>query len=180
MIPSLLVVPEVSAMAMAGDGIAFTVIVCVAVAVHPLAFVAVTVYVVVAAGETEIAAVFWPELHTYDVPPEAVSVTAAPLQMIPSLLVVPEVSAMAMAGDGMAFTVIVCVAVAIHPLAFVAVTVYVVVAAGETEIAAVFCPELHTYDVPPEAVSVTAAPIQMIRSLLVVPAVSAMAMTGVG
>ena len=135
---------------------------------------------VVAAGETEIAAVFWPELHTYDVPPEAVSVTAAPLQMIPSLLVVPEVSAMAMAGDGMAFTVIVCVAVAIHPLAFVAVTVYVVVAAGETEIAAVFCPELHTYDVPPEAVSVTAAPLQMIPSLLATPDVSETVIDGVG
>jgi len=57
--------------------------------------------------------------------------------MIPSLLVVPDISVTAMDGVGSALTVIVCDDVAVQPSAFVIVTVYVVFTMGETVIAAV-------------------------------------------
>ena len=60
--------------------------------------------------------------------PVAVSVTLLPVQM-------EELEAFAVT-VGSGFTVIVFVAVAVHPLAFVPVTVYVVVVAGVTENAA--------------------------------------------
>lgn len=66
-------------------------------------------------------------------PPVAVRVTLAPLQMVPSLLAVPEVSATVIAGIGSGLTVMVVDAVAVHPSALVTVTVYVVVTIGETE-----------------------------------------------
>ena len=98
----------------------------------------------VVVGITVMAAVAAPVLHTYVVPPEAVSVAEAPLQMIPSLLATPEVSVTAMAGVGSGFTVMVVEAVAEQPAALVTVTVYVVVVVGETVIAAVDMPVLQT------------------------------------
>ncbi len=144
MIPSLLFVPDISVTAMDGVGSALTVIVDDEVAVHPSAFVIVTVYVVFKIGETVIAAVVWDGvvLQTYVsviAPPLAVSVALAPVQMIPSLLFVPDISVTAMDGAGSALTVIVDDEVAVHPSAFVTVTVYVVFTIGDTVIAAVVC-----------------------------------------
>jgi bifunctional ADP-heptose synthase (sugar kinase/adenylyltransferase) len=61
--------------------------------------------VVVVAGDTVIAAVAAPLLQEYVPPPEAVSVADAPAQIVPSLLVAPDVSLTAMAADGNVFTV---------------------------------------------------------------------------
>ncbi len=66
------------------------------------------------------------------VPPEAVSVVGCVGQTIE---LVGETEMF-----GIALTMIVFVAIPTHPFAFVAVTVYVVVAEGETEIAVVVCP----------------------------------------
>jgi len=66
-------------------------------------------------------------------PPVAVRVTLAPLQIVPSLLAVPDVSVTVIEGVGSGLTVIVFDAVAVHPSALVTVTVYVVVTIGETE-----------------------------------------------
>ena len=52
--------------------------------------------------------------HKYP-PPEAVKVAEAPAQMMPSLLVVPEVSVTTMAGTGKGLTVMVLVAVPTQP-----------------------------------------------------------------
>ena len=60
--------------------------------------------------------------------------------MIPSSLVVPDVSVTSMEGVGSIFTVIVVVAVAVQPLTSVTVTVYVVVVVGDLVIAAVDSP----------------------------------------
>jgi hypothetical protein len=70
-------------------------------------------------------------------------VALAPRQMIPSLLVVPDVSTTVVAGVGSGFTVIVVVDTAVQPAALVTVTVYVVVPPGVTEIEAVFAPVLQ-------------------------------------
>ena len=64
-----------------------------------------------------------PVLQTYDVPPVPVSVAAAPLQIMPSLFMVPEVSATVMPAVGSGFTVMVVVAVEEQLFAFVTVTV---------------------------------------------------------
>ena len=65
---------------------------------------------VVTAGETEITAPAEPLLHEYVLPPEAVSVADAPVQMIPSLLPAPEVSVTETDPEGLLFTtsVVVC------------------------------------------------------------------------
>ena len=55
---------------------------------------------------------------------------------------------------GNVLTVTVAVEVAVHPLALVTVTVYVVVEGGLTVILAVICPPDQAYDVPPVAVRV--------------------------
>ena len=94
-----------------GEGSAFTVTVPVAVAVHPAALVAVTVYV--PAVEVVIEVVTAPVLHEYDVPPVAVRVAVAPAH-IDGLFTV---------GVGSAFTVTTVLAVAVQPLAAVTVTV---------------------------------------------------------
>ena len=78
-------------------------------------------------------------LQLYTVPPDAVSVALAPEQIVPSLGVVPEVSTTAILGVGSAFTVMVVDEVAVQPFALVTVTVYVVLAIGETVTAAVVC-----------------------------------------
>jgi hypothetical protein len=56
-------------------------------------------------------------------PPLAVSVALAPVQIVPSLFVEPEVSATEIEAVGSALTVIVWEAVAVHPSALVIVTV---------------------------------------------------------
>ena len=75
-----------------------------------------------ALGVTVMAAVVAPEFQEYVVPPLAVSVAVAPMQIVPSLGV-PEVSVTAIAAVGAGLTVIVVVAVAVQPLAFVTVAV---------------------------------------------------------
>ena len=75
------------------------------------------------AGVTVIEVVVAPVLQAYEDPPVPVRVAEAPMQMIPSLLVVPEVSATVIPGVGSGFTVIVVVAVAEQLFAFVTVTV---------------------------------------------------------
>jgi len=104
-------------------GSGFTMIVLIAVAEQLLAFVTVTVYVVVVAGLTVIAAVVAPVLQAYVPPPVPVNVAEVPEQMIPSLLVVPEVSATVIPAVGKGFTVIVVVELAVQPAALVTVTV---------------------------------------------------------
>ena len=64
-----------------------------------------------------------PVLHAYVPPPVPVRVAEAPLQIMPSLFVVPDVSATVMPAVGSGFTVMVVVAVAEQLFAFVTVTV---------------------------------------------------------
>ena len=70
-----------------------------------------------------IAVVVAPVLQEYVPPPVPVSVTLAPVQMMPSLLAVPEVSATVIPGVGNGLTVMVRVVEAVQPFAFVTVTV---------------------------------------------------------
>ena len=63
-----------------------------------------------------------PVFQEYVVPPLAVSVAGEPLQSVPSFGV-PEVSVTEIAAVGRGLTVIVVVAVAVQPLAFVTVAV---------------------------------------------------------
>lgn len=105
-------------------GVGLTVINRVAVDEHPLD-VPVTVYVVVVVGETATdVPVSDPGIHVYVVAPAAVIEVELPEQIVVFDAVVVTV--------GVGFTVIKRVAVAVHPLAAVPVTVYVVVAVGET------------------------------------------------
>jgi hypothetical protein len=116
-------------------GRGLTIIVRVAVLVQPVAVVVpVTVYVVVATGDTVIAAVVIPPgCQLYVLALAAVMVVDPPIQMAEELTLVVTF------GNG--FTIIVRVAVLVQPVAVVVpVTVYVVVAAGETVIAAVVIP----------------------------------------
>ena len=75
-----------------------------------------------ALGVIVMAAVVAPVFQEYVVPPLAVSVAEAPMQIVPSLGV-PEVSVTAIAAVGAGLTVIVVVAVDEQPLAFVTVAV---------------------------------------------------------
>jgi hypothetical protein len=175
-----LALPEVSVTVIVGVGSGFTVIVVDVVDEQPLPSVTVTVYEVVAVGDLVIAAVSSPELQVYEVPPEAVSEALAPLQIVPSSFVVPDVSVTTIDGIGSGFTVIVVAVVVSQPSEFVTVTVYVVVVAGDSVIAAVASPVSHAYEVPPDAVITTLAPSQIVPSLLVTPDVSAIVTDGVG
>jgi len=179
-----LVVPEVSATEIDAVGSALTIIVVDEVSVQPSELVTVTVYVSSAIGDTLIAAVVCGGvvLQLYDVPPLAVSVALSPVQIVPSLLVVPDVSATVIIGIGSALTVIVEEEVAVHPSAFVTVTVYVVFVLGETVIAAVVCGGVvfQLYEVPPLAVSVALSPVQIVPSSGVMPDISVTTMDGVG
>ena len=77
-------------------------------------------------GETDIDCEVWVGvvLHTYELyAVVTATVTAEPIQMVPSLEVVPLISVYPTAGVGSGFTVTVEVAVAVHPFAAVAVTV---------------------------------------------------------
>ena len=69
-----------------------------------------------------IEAVVAPVFQEYVVPPEAVSVAEAPMQIVPSFGV-PEVSVTAIEAAGAGFTVMVVVAVVVQPMAFVTVAV---------------------------------------------------------
>jgi hypothetical protein len=91
-------------------------------------------------------------LHRNDVPPDAVSVEEPPTQTDGLAGVMLHV------GAGLIVTVVEHELV--HPLAFVTVTVYVVVAVGLTVIEAVVAALLHRNDVPPDAVSVEEPPTQ--------------------
>ena len=64
-----------------------------------------------------------PVLQAYVPPPVPVNVAEVPEQMIPSLLVVPEVSATVIPVVGKGLTVMVVVAEAVQPAALVTVTV---------------------------------------------------------
>ena len=64
-----------------------------------------------------------PVLQAYVPPPVPVRVADAPAQMIPSLAVVPDVSATVVPAVGKGFTVMVVVAEAVQPFALVTVTV---------------------------------------------------------
>ena len=86
-------------------------------------------------------------LHKNVIPPEAVNVTGSPGQMGGTTQMIAHI--------GAGFTVTVTEQDEVHPLASVTVTVYVVVDAGLTVMAAVVAALLHRNDVPPEAVSVT-------------------------
>lgn len=88
-------------------GKAFTVIACDALFVHPLTSEMVTVYVVVDAGVTVIDCVVAAEaLQEYEVADDDVNVTEALVQVIPSLLAVPDDSVIEIVGaDGAEFTV---------------------------------------------------------------------------
>ena len=104
-----------------GNG--FTVTVTVCVLVQPLAFVPVTVYVVLTVGFTVIIAPVDPPYdQLYVVPPDAVSVLVCPLHIVVGLTV--------MVGFGL--TVIDTVWVLVQPEALVPVTVYEVVTVGHT------------------------------------------------
>ena len=107
-----------------GLGVTLTVTVCVLV--QPLTAVPVTVYVVVPAGLTVTGdPVSDPGIHAYVDAPPPVSVVLLPAQIV-------ELPALAVT-VGVVFTVTVRVPVVVQPFAAVAVTVYVVVVAGETD-----------------------------------------------
>ena len=102
-----------------------------------------TVYVVVEVGFTVIEAVVSVVFHRYVPPPEAVRVTGSPEQTVPSLLVIPEVSATLIEAVGRAFTTIAWLVVVEQLFALVTITMYVVVAVGDTVIEAVVSRVLH-------------------------------------
>ncbi len=110
-----------------------TVTLPVAVAEHPDALVAVTVYVVVVAGETVIDAVVAPVLHT-NVHPAAVAVI---VPLLPAHILI-----LLTVGVGLVELVTVEFADAVHPTELVPVTEYV--PAVVVEILAVVAPVLHT------------------------------------
>jgi hypothetical protein len=98
------------------------------------------------------AAVVAPLLQAYVPPPAAVNVVLPPLQ-------ITDVPVMLAVGNGLTVTAL--VAVAVHPLALVTVTVYVASAVGLTGIVAVVAPVLHKYVPPPVAVKVVVPPLQI-------------------
>lgn len=132
-------------------GVGLTVINRVAVEEHPVD-VPVTVYVVVDVGETVTELpVNDPGIHEYVVAPEAVIEVELPEQIVVLDAVVVTV--------GVGFTVIKRVAVAVHPLAAVPVTVYVVVVVGETVTGEpVREPGIQAYVAAPVAVNVVELP----------------------
>ena len=133
-----------------------------AVPVQPLAAVPVTVYVVVAVGLTMMPAVVCPLLHSNVVAgrlDETFRVEGSPKQMAPALAVTVS--------TGFGNTVMVTEPVVTHPSGLVTVTLYVVVATGETVIEAVFPPLLHRNVLPGislVAVSTEFSPTQILAS----------------
>jgi hypothetical protein len=137
-------------------GIGLTVTVATAV-LEQLPVVPVTVYEVVVAGVTEIELVIAPVLQAYEVAPEAVKVAVAPAQMVGEFTI----------GAAVGLTVTVATAEDVQPNE-VPVTVYEVVAAGETEIGLVTSPVLQVYEVAPAPVKVAVPPGQMVGEFTVV------------
>ena len=99
-------------------------------------------------------------LHKYVPPPPAVKIVEPPLQIVTFALVVAV---------GTVFTVITTDDVAVHPLTFVTVTVYVVVelgvATGVAEVALLKEPDGNQeYDTPPLAPNVVEEPLQILAA----------------
>jgi hypothetical protein len=108
-------------------GTVLTVILIVAVSKQPAEEVPITVYVVEALGETEIDAPVWlPGDQAYVVAPLAVNNVDSPLHIIGSLVLAKTL--------GSVLTVTVIMLVLTQPALLVPVTVYVVVAVGDTVI----------------------------------------------
>jgi hypothetical protein len=132
-------------------GISFTITVTLSSSdCVPFELNTVTVYIVVASGETAIFAVVCPVLHRYDAPPDAMSEILSPLHIatfVPALASINSVS-----------TETITLSLNSHPLEFVPVTVYGVVLFGLTEILADVSLVLHTYESAPEAVNVIKSP----------------------
>ncbi len=134
--PPIQMAAELTLVVTFGNG--FTTMVRVAVLVQPVAVVVpVTVYVVVAAGETVIATVVIPPgCQLYVLALLAVIVVEFPWQ------IVDWVAEVVVFGKG--FTLMVRVAVVRQPVALVPVTVYVVVVIGDTTTEApVIPPGIH-------------------------------------
>jgi len=129
-----------------------TVTVTVAVLLQLFASVPVTLYVVVAAGDSVKDATFCPLFQTYVVPPFPVIVVLKPMQMA-----VGEAVAV-MFGNG--FTVSMTVVVPVQPAVVVPVTVYVVDAVGDTVKLAPAPDGLHVYELAPVAAIVELWPAQ--------------------
>jgi hypothetical protein len=148
------IVPGAADTAAVGNGL--TVMAALAVAEQPVVvLVTVTVYEVAASGLTVIAAVLPPVSQAYAPPPEAVITLLDPVQMAAGAAV-----ALA-AGSGL--TVMVELTEAEQSVAgLVTVTVYVVVTAGLTVMAAVASPVFQAYVPPPEAVITLVPPAQMV------------------
>ena len=130
--------------------------------VQPFNAVPETKYVVVVVGLTVMLVVVSPVLHTKVVAGRldvTVSVEGSPKQMAPSLAVTVST------GFGKTFTI--AEPVVTQPCGLVTVTLYVVVATGETVIEAVFPPLLHRNVLPGMslvAVSTELSPTQMLAS----------------
>jgi hypothetical protein len=136
-----------------------TVTVATAVPVQPLE-VPVTVYEVVDAGETVIGLFVSPVFHEYVLAPLAVNVADEPEVIVGELTEIFKFP----------LTVTVATAELVNPLS-VAVTVYEVVAEGETEIDAVVSPVFQEYIVdedPPVAVKVAVPPGQILSELTLI------------
>jgi len=130
--PKVIVSGAVTKLAIVGAGT--TVTVTVDVTAVPAALVTVTVYVVVDAGETELATLdvtIPTPLSILAVPSEK---TAVKLTVSPKVMVKEDVTKLAIVGAGTTVTVTVDVTVSSTPL--VTVTVYVVVDTGETGLGA--------------------------------------------
>lgn len=119
------------------DGSGFTVMVVLAVALHPAGLVPLTVYVVFVPGATVIAEPVDPLLQRKDVPGTVLLtliLADAPLQIIFELVLTVS--------TGVGFTLTLTFVLPVHPEA-VPVTVYMVVTAGFTLIGFVFAPLLQ-------------------------------------
>ena len=135
------------------------------VVTHPSGLVTVTLYVVVATGETVIEAVFPPLLHRYELP--GISLVAVSTELSPMQMLTSE-AATVITGSGLTMTWM--LAVPVQPLAAVPVTLYVVVVVGLTVMLAVVCPLLHSKVVAgrlDETISVEGSPKQMAPALAV-------------
>jgi hypothetical protein len=124
-------------------------------AVHPLAAVTVTKYVVVVVGATTILGDVEPSDHRYEIPPVAVNVAICPEHTMGGEAV--EVAFIWL-------TVTVTLAVLVQLKVLVTVTVYVVVVVGLCVTTWLVPPGglLHWYVPPPPAVRVTVLPVQTV------------------
>src|SRR5450759_2034325 len=149
------------------------VVVALAVAVHPMAPVTVTVKVpaVLTVSAADAPTTVLPSDHEYVPPPLAVSVVLGVVQFNarPLLLLIATVGKVLS-------NVVVALAVAVHPMAPVTVTVKVpaVLTISAADVPTTVLPSDHEYDVPPLAVTLIDAVVQVrtvVPVLLVIPAV---------